>query len=199
MKRVWLVLSAAIGLACGEGAKVPRQLAAVPLLYGHFTQQKDIKGLKKPLVSGGDFLVAKDKGVIWRTQKPFVAAVAITGKGIWSLQDVKGGPPKRAPIHQGNLGATMGMIQKVLSGDPGSLGKSFAVESGGGDSAWTLRLAPKDSLLARFIKGISVKGGAHVDEVEYLEANGDKTRIAFSEVAESGGALDAWRSAALGD
>jgi len=184
-----------------------RRLASAPLLYGHFVQEKAIKGLKKPLISRGDFLVAKDKGVIWRTQKPFVAAVAVTPKGIWS---VKGGGtgldpneevpvPKRSPIHQGNLGATMGMIQKVLGGDAMGLGKAFKVLEGGSDSAWTLRLEPKDAVMARFIQSVTLAGGAHVDSVVYMEANGDATRIAFSGVAKGGGALAPWIATVLRD
>lgn len=184
-----------------------RRLASVPLLYGHFVQAKAIKGLNKPLTSRGDFLVAKDRGVIWRTQQPFNAAVAVTPKGIWSIKGGGAGldpkeeaaGPKRSPVHQGNLGATMGMIQKVMAGDAADLGKAFKVAEAGTDSAWTLRLEPKDAVMARFIKSVSLKGSAHVDVVEYLEANGDSTHIAFSEVAEGGGALSGWVAPILRD
>ncbi len=205
-----LLLSACLALyslsALAFSAPVPRQLSTAPLLYGLFVQEKSIQGIKKPLVSRGDFLVAKDKGVIWRTQKPFSAAVAVTGKGIWAVQGGSGtdpketaAAPKRTPIHQGNLGATMGMIQKILAGDASSLEKAFQVEASGNDSAWGLSLKPKDAVLARFVARVSLKGGAHVDEVEYLEANGDKTHIAFSEVIESGGALSSWPALVLQD
>ena len=93
----------------------------------------------------------------------------------------------------------MGMIQKVLAGDAASLEKAFEIESSGVDSAWGLALKPKDAVLARFVKRISVKGGAHVNEVEYLEANGDRTHIAFSEVTETGGALSSWPALVLKD
>lgn len=177
-----------------------RRLAAAPVLYGHFIQEKAIQGIKKPLVSEGDFLVSRGKGVIWRTRKPFAAAAAITAKGLWSLE---GGdpshPPKRKPLHQGNLGATLGMMERVLSGDPAGLEKNFAVAAAGADSAWTLRLAPKDSSWTRFVRSIQVAGGAHVDSVAYFEANGDRTRISFSAVQEGGGELAAWSDAAFRD
>jgi hypothetical protein len=172
--------------------------AAAPVLYGHFTQEKSIQGIKKPLLSQGDFLVARGKGVIWRTRKPFAAAAAVTAKGLWALE---GGDsaraPKRKPLHQGNLGATLGMMERVLSGDPAGLEKNFAVRASGTDSAWSLRLAPKDPAWARFVKSIEVAGGAHVDSVAYSEANGDRTRIAFTGVEAGGGALGAWSDAAF--
>jgi hypothetical protein len=177
-----------------------RGLAAAPVLYGHFTQEKSIQGIKKPLVSQGDFLVARGKGVIWRTRKPFAAAAAITAKGLWALEgNDSSRAPKRTPLHQGNLGATLGMMERVLSGDPAGLEKNFTVQAAGSDSAWTLRLAPKDPSWGRFVRSIAVSGGAHVDSVAYLEANGDRTRIAFTEVQAGGGALGAWSDAAFRD
>lgn len=176
------------------------RLAAAPLLYGHFTQAKDIQGIKKPLVSQGDFLVARDKGVIWRTRKPFAAAVAVTAKGLWSLQATDSTrPPARTALHLGNLGATLGMMQRVLSGDPAGLEKDFAIETGGTASAWTLRLVPKDPAWARFVKSISLAGRDQVDSVAYLEANGDKTRIVFTDVGAGAGDLAAWADPAFRD
>jgi hypothetical protein len=191
-----------------------RRLVAAPVLYGHFTQEKLIQGIKKPLVSQGDFLVARGKGVIWRTQKPFAAAAAVTAKGLWALEGAFGGSregafggsreggdparaPKRTPLHQGNLGATLGMMERVLAGDPAGLEKNFSVAAGGTDSAWTLTLTPKDPSWARFVKSVSVAGGAHVDSVAYLEANGDRTRIAFTQVEAGAGALGPWSDAAF--
>lgn len=191
---------AASSLRAADAAAYAHRLAAAPLLYGHFTQTKEIQGIKKPLVSQGDFLVAQGKGVVWRTRKPFASAVAVTAKGLWALE---GGDsaraPKRAPIHQGNLGATLGMIERVLSGDPAGLEKNFSVAPGGSDSAWTLRLAPKDPAWGRFVRSIELAGGAHVDSVAYLEANGDRTRIAFADVRADGGELAAWAAAAFRD
>ncbi|MDB5050192.1 MAG: outer rane lipoprotein carrier protein LolA [Fibrobacteres bacterium] len=186
-----------------EAAKAPLadRLASPPILSGRFTQEKRIVGLKKPLISTGDFLVVRDKGVIWRTQKPFAAAVAVTRKGIWSLKRT-GADLKREPIHQGNLGAAMDMIQKVLAGDPASLAKAFSVtkesEVGGG-GGWSLELKPLDPVVARVILSILLQGSKHVDRVEYSETNGDKTRIDFAGVADNAGELGSWQADAFRD
>lgn len=193
-----LIALAWIAIPAAEPDAMARRLNAAPLLYGKFVQEKAIKGLKKPLISRGDFLVARDKGVIWRTQKPFAAAVAVTPKGIWSVKETAAGPA-RSPVHQGNLGMAMEMIRNVLAGDASALGKTFRTDAGGTDSAWTLALQPKDAGMARFIKSVSLRGGAHVDAVEYLEANGDATRIVFSDVAAGGGALAGWVAPVLRD
>ncbi len=174
------------------------RLAAPPVLSGSFAQEKIIVGLKKPLLSRGDFLVARDKGVIWRTLKPFAAAVAVTQKGIWSLKQNGAGLTRQA-IHQGNLGLAMDMIQKVLAGDPAALDKVFTVAEKGDSAAWTLDLKPLDPIVARVILSIRLQGGRRVDRVEYAEANGDKTRIEFSAAADNGGALASWQAVAFRD
>lgn len=198
-----LALSPRIAGAAAPDAAAPsyaRHLAAAPVLYGHFAQEKSIQGIKKPLVSQGDFLVARGKGVIWRTRKPFAAAAAVTAKGLWALEGSDtAGAPKRTPLRQGNLGATLGMMERVLSGDPAGLEKDFAVVAAGKEPAWTLHLTPKDPSWAKFVRSIDVAGSAHVDSVAYLEANGDRTRISFTGVQEGSGALAAWSEAAFRD
>jgi hypothetical protein len=184
--------------ASAPGSAYARRLASAPVLYGRFVQAKTIQGIKKPLVSQGDFLAARGRGVIWRTRKPFAAAVAVTPRGLYALE---GGDsaraPARKPLHQGNLGATLGMMERVLSGDPAGLEKAFTVRAGGTDSAWTLHLEPKDPAWARFVRAVDLAGGARVDSVAYLEANGDRTRIAFTAVEAGPGALGAWADAAF--
>jgi hypothetical protein len=177
---------------------IAKRLASPPLLSGRFSQEKKVVGLKKPLLSQGDFLVERDKGVIWRTQKPFAAAVAVTPKGIWSLKEAGTGL-KRSPIHQGNLGIAMDMIQKVLAGDPSSLSKAFKVAEQGDSASWSMELKPLDPVIARVVASIRLQGSSHVDQVEYSETNGDRTRIAFTEVAAGAGSLAPWRTAALKD
>jgi hypothetical protein len=173
-------------------------LVSPPILYGKFTQEKTIVGLKKPLISHGDFLVVRDKGVVWRTQKPFASAVSVTRKGIWSLNPT-GQAIKRAPIHQGNLGVAMDMIQKVLAGDPASLSRIFSVAETGDAQKWAMDLKPLDPVVAKVINSIHLQGGKQVDQVDYLEANGDRTRIDFTDVVPDAGDLGPWQSVALGD
>jgi hypothetical protein len=198
MKRRLLALLALLLplLLQADEAKLAR-LASPPILSGKFVQEKKISGLSRPLVSRGDFLVDRGQGVIWRTLKPFDAAVAVTGKGIWSLSSLDG-VVKREAIHQGNLGTAMDMIEKVLAGDVMSLKKFFKVTEGGTAEAWTLDLEPLDPVVARVIQRLRLQGSKNVDSVDYFEANGDSTHIVFSSVKPAAGPLGAWAGAAFG-
>jgi hypothetical protein len=195
--RRWLLILLTLPFALhADEAKLAR-LASHPVLSGKFVQEKKIAGLSKPLVSRGDFLVVNDQGVIWRTLKPFDAAVAVTGKGLWSLTQ-EAGVVKREPIHQGNLGTAMDMIEKVLAGDVLSLKKFFKVTEGGTATAWTIDLEPLDPVVARVIKRLHLQGSKNIDSVDYFEANGDSTHIVFSGVQPAAGSLGAWSVAAFG-
>jgi len=46
------------------------------------SKKKYIQALAKPLVSRGDFLVARERGVLWRTRIPFAQTVRLTRAGI---------------------------------------------------------------------------------------------------------------------
>lgn len=204
-----LVLALSLPIPAADAPSRPVRPPQPPLLSGSFVQEKTVQGLKKPLVSRGDFLVAKDKGVIWRTRKPFEEAVAVTPEGIYSLREEKGAVRRQA-LHQGNLGAAMDMVQKVLSGDAGQLAKAFKVNEvsavdtvqGRAVRTWTLELTPLMPAMAQVLTAIraeGAEGSAYVRRVEYREANGDRTRIRFSDVREEAGALGPWQATAFGD
>src|SRR5437868_5861786 len=46
------------------------RLKTAPVLKGEFEQTKTLKGFKNPLVSRGEFLVARGQGVWWHTRQP---------------------------------------------------------------------------------------------------------------------------------
>ncbi|MBP6853427.1 MAG: hypothetical protein KA164_17645, partial [Rhodoferax sp.] len=57
---------------------VRARLADAPVLRGEFEQRKSVRGFRNPLVSRGDFMVARGRGVIWRTREPFASSLALT-------------------------------------------------------------------------------------------------------------------------
>ena len=92
MKRRLLLLSAfapALPAFAAGGdvlAQVRRRLADSPVLKGAFEQRKTVKGFRNPLVSRGDFLVARDRGVVWATREPFASQLIVTRDRLLSKQ-----------------------------------------------------------------------------------------------------------------
>src|ERR1043165_1312916 len=81
MRARWAGAAAVAALAllgAAPAAQIQSILARPKILCGRFDQQKQLVGLKKPVSSNGRFCVVADKGVLWRTLKPFPNTLKIT-------------------------------------------------------------------------------------------------------------------------
>jgi len=188
--RLALLLSlAAAGTARADNAAVASiqsQLAPFGALQGHFHQSKTIRVLSRPLVSSGDFVLVKDKGLVWRTTSPLTTGVRITPQGIAQLKDGKATVLVSAKDQPG-MSAVGKVLFAVFSLDLQRLQQHFAIRSASAPvgKPWTATLTPTDPGVAKFVKSISLQGEKTVTSLELTEANGDVTAIHFSDVVLS--------------
>ena len=77
-RRLFCCALGAAVLGAGAAEPVPavvreirQRMADDAVLRGSFEQRKSIKGFRNPLVSRGEFIVARQRGVVWRTVEPF--------------------------------------------------------------------------------------------------------------------------------
>jgi hypothetical protein len=61
---------AGVQAAPAPASVVAARLASPAVLRGSFEQEKRLAGFRNPLLSKGDFLMAKDRGVVWATRAP---------------------------------------------------------------------------------------------------------------------------------
>ena len=61
-----------------------------------------------------------------------------------------------------------------------SFEKYFEVEASGQVNNFTLKLTPKDELLAKIFKTITLKGGKRLTDVVIVDNNNDTTTMSFS-------------------
>ncbi len=59
-------------------ASVARRLADAPCIRGRFEQTRRLSGFSNPLVSRGDFVLARGRGVVWQTREPFPSSLLVT-------------------------------------------------------------------------------------------------------------------------
>ena len=151
------------------------------ILCGQFNQQKTLVGLKSALNSNGRFCVHREKGIVWRTLKPFPNILRVTENEITQWQGDKVTmrmDAKREPVIQ--------MINNVLfslmAGDFSQLEKIFQINAKIRANEWQVDLKVRDSGLRHAIEEISLNGGAYVRNISIHEANGDKTQIVFSDI-----------------
>lgn len=163
-------------------AQVRQRLLDAPVMRGNFVQTKSVPGFRHPLISSGTFLIARGKGVMWHTLKPFASVLTITRDHLLSRQadgqvttrvDAKDEPGLRAI----NL-----MLFAVMSADVTTLEQRFHITGALLDQAgWTLKLTPRDAMLAQWVTSIELSGDQVVRRVTLVEAQGGSSVITFTD------------------
>ena len=160
---------------------IHQRLKTSPVLKGEFEQTKTLRGFKNPLVSHGEFLVARGEGVWWHTQQPFESTLVVTRTKLFTrnadgstsnLMDAQAAP---------GLQQVNELIFSLLAADPDVLADKFAVVAQPvGAAGWTLTLTPRDANVAKFLVRATLTGDRDVQAVRIEEARGDATQIRFS-------------------
>ncbi|MFN8391110.1 MAG: outer membrane lipoprotein carrier protein LolA [Bdellovibrionota bacterium] len=172
-----------------------RQLGTDPIARFHFRQEKRIKSLKRPIVSEGEMVFERTKGIIWSTTSPRPSEFVITPYGITRMeegQELTSLESKENPAVE----AFTKVFLSLFRGDVTELQQTFELtiysapghaspgnSSPGGESqnsAWTLSLTPKDDRVGHFLTGLRLTGDRSLSTVELDEANGDHATISLS-------------------
>ncbi|QNP49325.1 LolA family protein [Diaphorobacter aerolatus] len=166
--------------------KVRQQLKDAPVVRGGFEQEKSIKGFRQPLRSSGEFVVAKDKGIVWHVLKPFESTLVVKPD---SLQSRRGDGEVSMQMRAEDepvLRTVNAMLFAVMSADLVQLRKFFEVSGKSQASGWQMHLVPRDPLLAQWLASVDLEGGPFVREVRLKEARGDSSIIRIQDArAES--------------
>ena len=168
----------------GSGHGVRSKLAQPAVLRGKFEQRKQLKGFRNPLLSRGDFLLVRDRGVAWDTTEPFASTALLTRDRLLTrLPDGSTRVVIDASASAG-MAAANSLLMALVSGDIQALGAQFdAEESLASDGRWTLRLQPREAGLQRVFRRITLRGDQHVREVDIEETGGDRTTLTFMDLS----------------
>jgi hypothetical protein len=162
-------------------AKIQAMLARPAIMCGKFDQTKQLAGMKKPLIAEGRFCVVANKGVLWRTLKPFPSTLRLTRDEIVNYQgdrvamrlDAKTEPTVRV-IND--------VLFSLLAGDLGQLDALFDGEGTVDAGSWSVSLKPRTAALEKAIGAIKLEGASYVKSIVMSEAGGDRTTIIFSAI-----------------
>ena len=186
------VLWSSPALAGDALSAVQQRVAQVTVLRGEFTQEKRIEGFKNPLRSQGRFLLARDKGVVWTTLKPFPSEVVLTRDRILSRQRDGSTRVELDARQQPALRAVNEMMFALMSGDVKALtGRFDAQPQLLPNNGWKLVLKPKPGAVAQAFNSITLEGDRYVRRVGIDERNGDRTQLQFSGMTETPARLTA--------
>lgn len=160
---------------------VHERLKIAPVLKGEFEQVKTLKGFRNPLVSRGEFLVARGQGVWWHTQQPFESTLVVTKTRLFTRNADGSATSLMDAQAQPGLQQVNELIFSLLAADLDALaGKFDIVAQPAGAAGWTLVLTPRDANLAKFLVRATLAGERDVQSVRIEEARGDTTQIRFS-------------------
>ena len=168
-------------------ADVQKRLAPVNVLRGRFEQEKHVKGFRNALRSSGDFLIAREHGVVWSTRAPFASTLVLTPRQM-SVQQADG---KRQTLAAGGAKSRAtaminGLMLALMSGDVDALSKRFRLTARnqvGGD--WVMELQPRDAALKKALSSVVMEGDDHVRVVHLVEAGGDTTDLKFLDLRDA--------------
>lgn len=172
-------------LSAEDLSRIGQKLDTSAVLRGEFEQSKTLKGFKKPLVSRGNFVMARAKGVQWLTTQPFASTLVITADRLVT-QGEGGAGQKMDTRQESGLRAFNETLMAVLMGDVKVLATRFKVEGTQEASGWRLSLVPRDAALLALIARIDIEGDQVVRAIQLHERSGDTNSIRFFAHKNSG-------------
>jgi hypothetical protein len=159
---------------------VRQRLAGDAVIRGGFEQRKAVKGFRHPLVSAGDFVVARQRGVVWRTATPFASTLVVTRDRVIAKQ-ADGTVARRLSASEEPAVRTISeTLFGVMAADLGTLVQRFDITGDSNREGWRLVLLPRDAGLARWITRLELAGDHFLAAVRMQEASGDATAIQLS-------------------
>lgn len=186
-RRILLIQGLVCGLAGGVAplsantttglAQAVRQRLKQPeWLRGDFTQTKKVPGFAKPLVSRGDFVLARGLGVLWRTAKPFASELRLTRDEIRATQGGQTAMRLEA-AREPAVRVINTLMFSLLNGDVSGLADLFELSGEVKGDKWQLSLLPKPGALRQVLKQVALEGDSFVRRIQLFEANGDESLI----------------------
>lgn len=153
------------------------RMADDPVLRGTFEQRKSVKGFRNPLLSRGDFVVARGRGVLWRTREPFATTLVVMQGGVVSL-NAEGAVARRlSASEEPGVRAISETLFALMSADLAVLAQRFQIEGELSAGSWRLQLLPRDPVLSRWLQRVELEGDRFLRGVRLLESSGDQTQI----------------------
>lgn len=167
-------------------------LGQVQVLRGRYSQRKFLREIPRPLISSGEFLLVRDRGIWWHTLTPLDSELM--------LPLVVAGLPRPATRALGKGQSTgqeehaASLFMALFTLDLDLLARSFdlfVIRSEAPEPRWSLGLRPRDAAVAAWFEQATLSGGERVERVTLFEAAGDRTEIDLDSAAQQLSSLTA--------
>lgn len=179
------ILFALLALMCGSVQAVTlealqQRFSHQPVVRADFTQQREIKGMARPLKSSGSMLIAQDKGLWWHQAAPFPLTLVLDEQRM--VQVMNGQPPQVVTADSNpQMFQFNHLLRALFQADRKVLEQNFTISfSDLGNQRWRLVLIPISSPLDKLFNDITLNGGEFLEGIDLNDRQGDRTRIALS-------------------
>jgi hypothetical protein len=173
-----------------ELSQLTQQLAPSSQAKGLFTQYRQLKVLKKPLISKGSFVFSKQLGVIWQQQSPFNSTLILQAGRLTQI-DSQG----QVQVSDAQQSATANQLSQLmpillnalLSGDLHTLEQHFQLSlqnTTTTNTQWQLGLTPIDPLVKKAMPRLVLVGEQQIQTLILFSDSQDSSRIEFSAINE---------------
>jgi hypothetical protein len=193
IRSILVTIALLLSLPCvaAQGDSIRDLLAKPAVLRGKFEQTRHLQGFRNVLSSQGDFVVARDHGVIWETRRPFPSTTVISKSRLLTRQADGSTEIVFDKSHSPAAGIVNALMLALLGGDLDVLSKYFTLkETTLPEGAWRVELTPRKSALAHVFERIVLQGDRYVRSVHLEEKGGDVTDIAFHSMLDAPAELD---------
>ncbi|MDB5857880.1 MAG: lipoprotein carrier protein LolA [Ramlibacter sp.] len=184
-RRIFLLAASVAGLPAFASEPVSpllrdvrQRLTSEPVVRGTFEQRKTVKGFRNPLLSTGEFVVSRQRGVLWRTLEPFASTLVVTRDRVLA-RGADGSVARRlSASEEPAVRAISETLFGVMAADLTALAQRFQIEGElVGREGWRLQLLPRDAALARWVQRVELEGERFLRGVRLQEGSGDQTQI----------------------
>jgi hypothetical protein len=151
--------------------QIHARLTKATITRGAFEQTKQLKVLRKPLISAGTFIYDKSRGIAWKTLSPVPSLLLISDTRLWTEQGEQPVPAAFGRVFQAMLGA-----------DLAQLATAFDITGSARKTAWQVSLVPKDEMLKAVISRIQLSGDEELRMLEIFESNGNISTLRFQNI-----------------
>lgn len=142
-------------------------------LKADFVQERHLTGIPKPIISTGEIVVWKDKGLLWNTKTPFSSMLLVSAKGLFQIDKGKKTPIVQAGQSSGDR-TIFNTLGNVFAGDFSEGVQGFEIKMlPESQNQWHIHLSPVYTEIRNFIRAIDITGSTYISEVKISRPNGD--------------------------
>ncbi|WAK02118.1 outer membrane lipoprotein carrier protein LolA [Methylobacter sp. YRD-M1] len=168
---VLFLLTANVCMADELLDQIHDRLTKASITRGAFEQTKQLKVLRKPLISNGTFIYDKSRGIAWKTLSPVPSLLLISDTRLWTEQGEQPVPAAFGKVFQAMLGA-----------DLSQLATAFDITGTVRKIAWQVSLVPKDEMMKKVISRMQLSGDHELRMLEIFESNGNSSTLHFQNI-----------------